>query len=535
MTMTYVLFPILLIIFTAVPALPETVTHSSQDITADSIGNFYIAGHSEEYGFLVIKYNDIGVKQYTLTFPGSRPHDTALAVKVDNIGNIYAIGNKRDSLLTIKYNKSGVRQWHQTCLPQNLTLLGAADITVDSTGNVYSLATVYGKNKYTGILLVKYNGNGVMQWHNLYENSDSSRNTAAVIGLDTQANIYVGGMGIRSEQTDYDYLVLKYNPNGVLQWDIFYDGENGTDNLSDMQVNEKGDVCVTGQSLSLDTNWDFCTVFFNSAGTIQWTKRFNSVFNSSDRACALTRDDKSNYYIAGSSKSDTTAEDFVLVKYNASGVEQWRARWDGRHSLDDTAVDVALDSSGNAVIVGATEHISAGLGFATVKYNPSGVRQWTAFYHHYGISNERPQAMVMDRNGSVCITGTSGNTIGGTDIATAKYSASGVQLWVSRYGHDPAKVETDSPSAPQSFQVFPHYPNPFNAETVIPFYSPQAGEIQLDVYNLRGQKILSKQFFTDAGYSNMHLDAYGWESGVYFYRFKLLDINVCTGKLIIIK
>jgi hypothetical protein len=53
-------------------------------------------------------------------------------------------------------------------------------------------------------------------------------------------------------------------------------------------------------------------------------------------------------------------------------------------------------------------------------------------------------------------------------------------------------VEEDHTAAlPQSFSLSQNFPNPFNSETVIRFALPEPGEVELAVYNLAGQRVVS--------------------------------------------
>ena len=77
---------------------------------------------------------------------------------------------------------------------------------------------------------------------------------------------------------------------------------------------------------------------------------------------------------------------------------------------------------------------------------------------------------------------------------------------------------------PTSFGLSQNYPNPFNPTTTISFSLPQAGNAQLEVFNLLGQKI--KTIFD--GQADAGLNTVTWDgtnnsgqtvaSGIYFYR-----------------
>ena len=74
---------------------------------------------------------------------------------------------------------------------------------------------------------------------------------------------------------------------------------------------------------------------------------------------------------------------------------------------------------------------------------------------------------------------------------------------------------------PAIFELSQNYPNPFNPVTTINYQLPEAVKVNLDIYNIIGQKIatlVSKN--QTAGYYSVQWDASGYTSGVYFYRLQ---------------
>jgi len=78
-------------------------------------------------------------------------------------------------------------------------------------------------------------------------------------------------------------------------------------------------------------------------------------------------------------------------------------------------------------------------------------------------------------------------------------------------------VETDI--LPSQFTLAQNYPNPFNAKTTINFTVPSQSQVDLEIYNLLGQKIatLVSQNIAAGNYS-INWDASNVGSGVYFYK-----------------
>ncbi len=88
--------------------------------------------------------------------------------------------------------------------------------------------------------------------------------------------------------------------------------------------------------------------------------------------------------------------------------------------------------------------------------------------------------------------------------------------------------------------LYQNFPNPFNPTTSIAFELPQEGNVKIDVFNTRGQKVknLTDREFS-AGYhkliwngKNFNNESVG--SGVYFYKFTSLNHTI-TKKMILLK
>ena len=85
-------------------------------------------------------------------------------------------------------------------------------------------------------------------------------------------------------------------------------------------------------------------------------------------------------------------------------------------------------------------------------------------------------------------------------------------------------VDGNHSDTPQEYHLYQNYPNPFNPGTVISFYLPRASEIQLLVFNTRGQRVrrLAEGIFP-AGTSRLIWDGTddageSISAGIYFYQ-----------------
>ncbi|MBD3170191.1 MAG: T9SS type A sorting domain-containing protein [candidate division Zixibacteria bacterium] len=97
------------------------------------------------------------------------------------------------------------------------------------------------------------------------------------------------------------------------------------------------------------------------------------------------------------------------------------------------------------------------------------------------------------------------------------------------------KEDYTAGAVPSGIQLIGNYPNPFNAETNIEYLLSEANEVQLDIYNIRGQKVESIEHgYKDAGKYIIKWDASNSASGIYYYRLSSGE-QVITGKMTLLK
>jgi PKD repeat protein len=109
---------------------------------------------------------------------------------------------------------------------------------------------------------------------------------------------------------------------------------------------------------------------------------------------------------------------------------------------------------------------------------------------------------------------------------------------VGRYEPD---YDVFSHLLPDKFTVYGNYPNPFNPSTVLSFYLPEPGHVNIDIYNILGRRVTNLvNGELDAGMNSVtwnSTDIGGNEtaSGVYFYRITYRDKETVTRKMLLLK
>ena len=95
--------------------------------------------------------------------------------------------------------------------------------------------------------------------------------------------------------------------------------------------------------------------------------------------------------------------------------------------------------------------------------------------------------------------------------------------------------EDTGPKIPTEFAMHQNFPNPFNPETTIRFDIPEAVNVELTIYNTRGQVVMRPVAERLApGYYHVVINGKYMSSGMYFYRMRAGKF-IQTKKLILLK
>jgi hypothetical protein len=214
-------------------------------------------------------------------------------------------------------------------------------------------------------------------------------------------------------------------------WFNRFDGSvGGIDAAVDVAIDGAGNVIVTGRS-SGSSGFDIVTIKYSPSGAELWRTRFDGPASGDDVPSALAIDASGDVVVVGASAGLGSGEDYVTLKYAADGALLWNARLNGPVSGADVAADVAIDSSGAVTVTGRSSG-AGGFDYATVRYTSSGAQVWVARYDGPANGADVGKLIAIDGTGAVVVTGESDGGVTGQDIATVKYNSSGAQQWVRR-------------------------------------------------------------------------------------------------------
>ncbi|MBI5189737.1 MAG: SBBP repeat-containing protein [Nitrospirae bacterium] len=442
-------------------------------VATDASGNVYTAGltwgrlddgyvNAGRSDCFVVKYGPDGVKQWTRQF-GTSTDDWASGVAVDGSGDVYVSGftwgglHDQTSagwcdLFVIKYNSAGVRQW--TRQRGTSTSEAAMCVSVDASGNVYVAGHTYGsldgKANAGGadIFIVMYDTFGV--YKGTSQLGTANNDYAYGVSADTTGNVYVAGFtdgnlyGTNAGGTDL--FVAMYDSEGGLQWKKQL-GTSANDEAYGVAVDNSGYVYAAGATFGvLDENYtpeggggdlplsDAYVVKYNNGGEWQWTRQLGTA--SPDSAYGVSVDGSGNVYVMGNTDGgldeNTSAgvEDIFVVKYNASGVKQWTHQMGSSGSED--ARGVSVDGSGNVYVAGRTSGMLDG-NISSGYWDPFVMKLGPAPDPYSSISAPAPGTTLTGTQCTVSGTSVASNGVSfvqvSTDAGTTWQTASGTNPW----------------------------------------------------------------------------------------------------------
>ena len=374
----------------------------------------------------------------------------------------------------------------------------AGSINSDAAFGTNRLVTVGEADAY----VAKYNLNGDIQWVTRGGGSlsDEFRDVAATPDGGVVAVGYIGananfsGTGM-ANRGGRDIVIIKYDGNGLLQWSHSVGG-SGDDQANGVTVEANGDILVTGgfsltnkfgpnETLVATGNTSRQDIFiakYRPDGTIVWARSAGGILD--DVGNDLVIDNQGGAYVVGKVGSSAVFgpipvqgagnQESFITHIDASGAFRWLRNSDTFFSASE-ADSIARSPDGGLYVSG--EFINLNIGGFTNRANgvvdafllrttPSGVVSWVRTMGGAGFDGTGGTAVTTDRQGNAYLAmdyGFQPNTNAttatfnattvpqrtqiGTDAAVARYGADGDFHWVRDFGGNgsdqPAAIGSD--------------------------------------------------------------------------------------------
>jgi len=498
-------------------------------IAVDDSGNVYVTGDCNTDGpysdYVTIKYDDTGDTQWIALYDGpGHQSDHALGIALDETGNIYVTGASTgdiyDDIATIKYNSNGIEQWIVRYDGPGNSADYAKAIVVDELGNVYVTGSSIGDEGKYDFVTIKYSNDGVEQWIVRYCGPTSANHSEDIV-LDTLGNVYVTGSSW-GEGTSRDYATVMYSPEGIEQWVARYDGPaNGADYPVGIVLDNLGNTYVTGYSNGVGTGRDCATIKYDSFGEQVWVQRYNNPWDDDDHSYAIAIDINSNIYITGCSKINGVNRDYLTIKYDSEGEEQWAQTY-GVPAIDgwDCSEDIAVDSLGNVYVTGFSWNADYISDIVTIKYNSDGIEEWVTRFDTPEGSWSGGEAIAINAAGNIYVTGYCANISQDYNFATIMYSTD-------------VNIDTTQYEEFNSNAILRVSPNPSEGACMLKYSIPTCSDMRIGIYDLSG-RLISTLLDSPQESGEHSLLIEGIPTGVYLCRLQV-ESGSSTTKFVVIQ
>src|SRR4030095_2826597 len=199
------------------------------------------------------------------------------------------------------------------------------------------------------------------------------------------------------------------------EWVRRFSGSGYASGIS-VKLDSAGNVYVLLKLYTDSTFNDFGILKYSNSGTLLWNRYYNSPGNLSDSPQAFDVNAAGDIYVTGNSGINFSNQ-ITTVKYNTSGNLQWVKTYPSGTS------DLILDKFGNVIVIG---------GDLVIKYNPIGDTLWTRRLIITSHGNWALKAAT-DDSANIYTTGYYEPDTLQSNYITAKYDQNGNLKWYVTY------------------------------------------------------------------------------------------------------
>ncbi|MEK7264114.1 MAG: T9SS type A sorting domain-containing protein [Bacteroidota bacterium] len=406
-------------------------------IVADDSGNFYSGGFvikNNLSDMAIVKYNTDGSKIWSATYDG-RYHKDDIPIKImlDSERNVFLVGVSgisvyeiANDIVTLKYNYNGLQLGVLYYIGKPISNNSLNASVMDAAGNLYVSGTDYNSSMTSDILTIKYSPNDSIEWIARYSSPGYNYDAPTAIAVDNVGNVFVTGV-IYS-----DCVTIKYSPSGEQLWVTTYGGTSGRkDAPIGIATDNSGNAYVIANIINgSNRNADIATIKYSPDGSEEWVKIYNGEMDSVDIASSFTIDNSGNIYLAGSTMTDSSYYDFLIVKYDAQGNEHWHKTFKSDSNYYDVASGIIVTNDGKVIISGtAGKYNYSHKNIITLCLDVNGALEWVQNFDDTLLAYLRINSVALASNNHIVIAGSRYINYDNVEVYLLCYSLTGELLW----------------------------------------------------------------------------------------------------------
>jgi outer membrane protein assembly factor BamB len=288
-------------------------------------------------------YDINGNQLWTASYAG-----TALAVADNTNIIVTGFGNNFN---TVKLNPAGSNVWTITYVDFEGPTFSQV-VLVDGNGNVYlsgndNFFTKYSLHDYR-LTTVKYDKNGHQLWSAYQVTGEEGSVYVAGAALDNMGNVYV-------EWNSYGavYETTRFSGNdGSVIWRADDPTGNFGSLANGLALDSSNNVFVSWKNAHYNPSTAYGTYKINTNGAYVWTNNYPSIPSTVSVGTAIAVGPDNNVYVTGYSPGTNSGNDIVTIKYDNNGNQIWLQRYNGPGNGDDEGNAIAVDANGNVYVTG---------------------------------------------------------------------------------------------------------------------------------------------------------------------------------------
>lgn len=376
---------------------------------------------------------------------------------IDSSGNVISIavcynvsGTAYATIL--KQDSAGNKIWKRQFSGSSGDTFPSA-ITTDISGNILISGSsghpTSGSGGYS--FIAKYNSEGLKLWDRYFYTSGWYNHNFTGICTDSSANIYVSGWQQQTSGSAAHVAYVKYDSSGVLQWQKTSYLTSGSNSYAyGCASSSSNEVYITGM---MGVNFFLHKINTTTGATI-WEKYLINTDRATGLSCSV--DSSGNIYCAGYVGTGPYGSyDVFVVKYNSSGTLQWQTAMGTTNS--DSSIDIFAASDGYVYVsstIGGTTYTDA----VHAKLDSSGNFIWKRKLKGNTNNNDTFAGVKVDQSGNIFLVGSmTTQNLGGANLVegvvcklpATNYTYSGTQSGI--FGNYTLSNSTASSGSSPSF------------------------------------------------------------------------------------